>query len=161
MAGNGRVHIPCIDQNTQFQMYDKIETKNLSFRDSLTGIWKDSKLSCAFFSKENVNYLNMQIINGIKKKTNGKFTIGVQDQAELQIIMRAIFLQSAQNLPNNITQQINDLNLLVLNYAIPQIYSSVVSYTKYLSDITNMYTLMERPTYSDRDGKTIELKHWF
>ena len=62
-CGNGRVNIPQPDINTQFQMHDKIHVgKNLSFRDSLVGNWSETKLSCAFFSQENVQRLNNLII---------------------------------------------------------------------------------------------------
>ena len=101
---------------------------------------------------------NLQVV---RKKSNGKYNIGIQDQAELQIIMRAIFLQNSLNLPTNIPGQINDLNQLVLQYAIPQIYSSLVSYAKYIKDVTNMYSLMDRPVLSDADDKTLEFKRWF
>lgn len=161
-CGNGRVHIPEPDINAQFQMYDKINVgKNLSFRDSLVGNWSESKLSCAFFSQENVKKLNNLIIQGIRQKTNGQYNLGIQDQDELQIIMRAIYLENSKNLLTNIPEQVNALNQLVLDYAIPQIYSSLTSYAKYMFDINNTYTLMDRPIMATDDDKTVEFKKWF
>lgn len=161
-CGNGRVNIPQPNINTQFQMHDKIHVgKNLSFRDSLVGNWSETKLSCAFFSQENVQRLNNLIIQGIKQKTNGQYNLGLQDQDELQIIMRAIYLENSKNLLNDIPQQVNALNKLVLDYAIPQIYSSITSYAKYMFDINNTYTLMDRPIMATDDDKTVEFKRWF
>ena len=159
---NGRVNI--MDQNlyNRFKMYDKIDVgKNLSFRDSLVGNWTETKLSCAFFSQENVKKLNNLIIQGIRQKTNGQYNLGVQDQDELQIIMRSIYLENSKNLPNNIPEQVNALNQLVLQYAVPQIYSSLTSYAKYMHDITNVYTIMDRPIFGNSNDRTVEFKGWF
>ena len=161
MAGNGRIFIPTINTSDQFKMYDKIEQKTTPFRDALTGNWNDTALSLKFFSVENMQRLNQLIIEGVKKKSNGLYNIGKQDQDELKIIMRAIYLENSKNLPNNIPEQINALNSLVLQYSVPQILSSLESYAKYMHDITNMYSLMERPIYSNVDDKTVEFKSWF
>ena len=161
MAGNGRIYIPTLNTQDQFKMYDKIPQKETSFREALTGNWQETDLSCKFFSLENIQILNNAIINGVKQQSKGEYTIGTQDQDELKIIMRAIYLENAKNLLTNIPQQVNALNQLVLQYSIPQILSSLKSYAKYMHDITNMYTLMDRPIYSNVDDKTVEFKNWF
>jgi hypothetical protein len=161
-CGNGRISIPQPDMNAQFQMFDKIDVqKSVSFRDSLVGNWKETELSCAFFSAENVRNVNNLIIQAIQQKTNGAYNIGMQDQDELQIIMRSIYLENSKNLPNNIPEQINALNQLVLQYAVPQIYSSLTSYAKYMHDITNVYTIMDRPIFGNSNDRTVEFKGWF
>ncbi len=161
MINNGRVHIPSIDINTQFKMYDKIEKKNTSFRDALIGNWIDTPLSCAFFSSENISRLNNDIIKGVYQESLGLYTIGPQDTDQLKIIMRAIYLESSNNLPNNISEQVNALNKLVLNYSIPQVLNSIKSYKKYIRDISEMYTPMDAPILSNTNNKTLELKPWF
>ena len=161
MSGNGRVYIPSLNTQDQFKLYDKIEQKNTSFREALTGNWKENELSCKFFSTENIRILNNSIIDGVREKSKNRFNIGTQDQDELKIIMRAIYLENAKNLLTNIPEQVESLNKLVLQYSIPQILSSLESYAKYMHDITNMYTPMDRPVYSNVDDKTIEFKRWF
>lgn len=161
MSGNGRVYIPSLNTQDQFKLYDKIEQKNTSFREALTGNWKENELSCQFFSTENIRILNNSIIDGIREKSKNRFNIGTQDQDELKIIMRAIYLENAKNLLTNIPEQVESLNKLVLQYSIPQILSSLESYAKYMHDITNMYTPMDRPVFSNVDDKTIEFKRWF
>lgn len=160
--GNGRVNIPQPDINQQFKLYDKIDVgKNVSFRDSLVGNWSETKLSSIFFGSENIRKINNLIMQGIKEKTNGQYNIGIQDQDELQIIMRAIYLENSKNLLNSINEQINALNNLVLQYAIPQIYSSLTSYAKYMYDINNTYTIMDRPIFGNYNDKTLEFKGYF
>ncbi len=161
-CGNGRVKIPQPDINQQFKLYDKIDVgKNVSFRDSLVGNWSKTELSCQFFGSENIQKINNLIIQGIKEKTKGQYNLGIQDQDELQIIMRAIYLENSKNLPNSINEQINALNNLVLKYAIPQIYSSLTSYAKYMYDINNTYTIMDRPIFGNYNDKTLEFKGYF
>ena len=89
-----------------------------------------------------------------------RFLIGKQDEAPLKMIMRSIFLQNSKNLPNNITQQIKQLNKLVLDYAIPQVMGEAIGYVKYKNDSSMMYTPMQRPT-STYYNNTLELKPWF
>jgi hypothetical protein len=101
MSGNGRVYIPSLNTQDQFKLYDKIEQKNTSFREALTGNWKENELSCQFFSTENIRILNNSIIDGVREKSKNRFNIGTQDQDELKIIMRAIYLENAKNLLMN------------------------------------------------------------
>ena len=56
------------------------------------------------------------------KKSNGQYIISQQSCDDLKIIMRAIFLESAVNLPNNITEQVEQLNQMVLDSTIPRVY---------------------------------------
>ena len=58
---NGRLNIMGPNNMNQFSLFDKIPTNQSStFHDAMTGNFKDSTLSLAYFSKE-----NMQIIQKI------------------------------------------------------------------------------------------------
>ena len=98
---------------------------------------------------------------GVHSRSNGAYLIPVQDEDSLKIIMRAIFLQNATNLPFNLTDQIVALNDLVCEYAIPKIYNEAQGYLTYKHDISTMYTPMARPQYSDYKTTSLQLKHWF
>ena len=120
---NGRVNI--MDQNTSavFTLSDHIPVDDKSdFREALNGSWNNTPLSISFFSSKNINMLQNGLRYGVYVKSNNQFIIGQQNIDELKIIMRSIFLQNSKNLPNNISDQINDLNNKVLEYAINQIY---------------------------------------
>ena len=108
----------------------------------------------------------MQIIQnglraGVYEKSNGQFIISQQSCDDLKIIMRAIFLQSAVNLPDNITEQVEELNQMVLDYTIPRVYSEAIGYQKYITDASTMYTPMDNPIMSKNNDKQLELKPWF
>jgi hypothetical protein len=158
LNSNGRVDIlgPI---GPQFGFADKIPVKECTtYHDALTGTWTDTPLSVLFFSKENIQVLQNAIKKGVHDRSNQQFSIGEQSCDELKIIMRSIFLQNAENLAFNINEQLLQLNNLVLEYAVKQIYNAAVSYLKYKRDVSNMYTIPNHPINSSSKNNTLELK---
>ena len=74
--------------------------------------------------------------------------------------MRSIFLQHASNLPTNITQQVEALNNLVLDYAIPQICSEAEGYIKFKNDVSTLPVPLQRAS-STYSNNILELKKFF
>ena len=58
---NGRLNIMGPNTMNQFSLYDKIPTNNdcTTFHDAMTGNFQDSTLSLAFFSKKNIQIIQM------------------------------------------------------------------------------------------------------
>ena len=82
------------DTNILFNMKDNIPIKSsISLRDPLTNVWEDNALSNLFFSGENVNHLQNKLIEGVYLKSNKKIQISRQNNDELYIIMKSIYLQ--------------------------------------------------------------------
>jgi hypothetical protein len=163
MNSNGRVNILGPNMDDRFLMTDRIpinSTKN-SFRDAMTGNWYDTQLSNAFFNSKNIQIIQNGIRSGVYNKSNKQYVIGEQNIDELQIIMRSMFLQYAKNLPTNIPQQINDLNKIVLDYAINQVYGEADGYMKYKRDASTLVVPLPLPILSYVNDKQLELKKWF
>lgn len=160
---SGRVNIITPDTNVLFSMQDKIPSKMVGneFRDAMIGNWYNTALSDAFFSSGNIQALQNGLRAGVFNRSNGQYLISEQNPDELKIIMRGIFLQNSKNLPNNIPDQISDLNKLVLSYAIGQVYGEAEGYMKYQYDASNMYEPMSRPVLSYSNDKQLVLKKWF
>jgi hypothetical protein len=160
---NGRVDILGNNIKMPFSLSDKIPLNdNSNFRDALIGNWNNTPLSDAFFSRKNIIILQNALRKGVFDMSKGAFIIGPQDTDELKIIMRAIFLENSINLPTNIPQQIDALNTIIIDYAVPQIYGEVQGYNKYIQDASTMYTPFPRiGSYSNSKDKTLELKRWF
>ena len=160
---NGRVNIIQPPKTSQlFNMYDRIPAKQCtSYHNSTAGIFDESPLIKAYFSKENIENIQRSIIIGVYEKSNGQYQIGTQDCESLKIIMRSVYLQNSVNLPNNIPEQIKSLNNIVLNYCINSIYGEVQGYMKYLYDASTLYTPMEHPVLSYTNDKQLEWKKWF
>jgi hypothetical protein len=160
MNRNGRVDIvdPKFDV---FQLYDKIPAHQCTtYRDAMIGNWNSTNLSNAFFNESNIEVLQNNLIKGVFEMSKGEYLIGPQNCDTLKIIMRSIFLQHSSNLPNNINEQVNELNQLVLDYSIPQVFNSVTSYKKYTNDVSTLQTPINRPQQASNRSKTLELKRF-
>lgn len=160
---NGRVNILGPNIEERFSMSDKIpvSSSKYSFREALTGNWNDTKLSIAFFSYKNMQIIQNGIRAGVYNKSNKQYVIGEQSVDELKIIMRGMFLEYSKNLPDGIPQQINDLNQIVLNYAIKQVYGEADGYMKYKRDASTLAVPLSMPIMASTNDKQLELKKWF
>jgi hypothetical protein len=160
---NGRVNILGPNSDVRFSMSDKIpvNSTNYSCRDAMTGNWYDTELSKAFFSGKNMQILQNGIRAGVYNKSNQQYVVGEQNMDELQIIMRGIFLQYAKNQPSGIAQQIQDLNKIVLDFSVNQVWGEAEGYMKYKRDASTMWTPMTMPIFSHTNDKQLELKKWF
>jgi hypothetical protein len=160
---NGRVNIvepPSIE--TQLKMQERISIKNKSseYREALAGTWENNILSNAYFSKENVQIVQNGLRAGVYAMSENKFVIAPQNVDTLKIIMRSIYMQYAEHLPDNITGQISRLNKLVLDYAVPTVYNEATGYVKYMQDQSTLVVPLEIPKHHDREYKQLELKKW-
>ena len=70
--------------------------------------------------------------------------ISKQNETELMVIMRSIYLQYAKNLPNNILAQIRELNARVLDYVVPKITVELNQYDTYIRDASGLPVPMDR-----------------
>jgi len=161
-VNNGRVDIKTPNTSTLFQMYDKIPANQcVTFRNATEGLWSSSSLSQAFFSQQNIQIIQNGIRAGVYKRSNSQYVIAPQDCDSLKIIMRSIFLQYSANQPDNITQQINQLNKIVLDYCIQQVYSEAQGYMKYINDASTLVVPISHPVMADNNDRQLELKSWF
>ena len=159
---NGRVDIKSPNTSALFELYDKIPANQcVTFRNPTEGLWTDTQLSQVFFSQYNIQILQNGIRAGVYHKSNGQYTIGQQDCDSLKIVMRSVYLQNAANQPNNITQQVAELNKIVLNYCIQQVYSEAQGYMKYIDDASTLVVPIAHPVMADNSDRELEFKTWF
>ena len=159
---NGRVDIKTPNTSQLFQMYDKIPAHQCSsFRNPTEGLWDQTSLSVAFFSQQNINIIQNGIRAGVYKLSNGQYTIGPQDCDALKIVMRSIYLQHSANKPTDVTSQIRELNKMVLDYCIKQVYSEAQGYMIYINDVSTLAIPIAHPVMSNNSDKELVLKPWF
>jgi hypothetical protein len=161
---NGRVNL--MDQPDpiiQFQLAEKIAIKNKAteYRGAIAGEWEENMLSKVFFSAGNMQIIQNAIRAGVYEKSNRKFSVPPQNPDTLKIIMRSIYMQYAQHFVTGITAQVERLNSIVLEYAIPNVFSEAVGYIKYCEDISTLAVPFDLPTKIDRDYKTLESSREF
>ena len=166
-SSNGRVDIinktQTPDLSNLFAMYDKIPANQCAtFREPTLGQWDETSLSKAYFSTENIQIIQNGIRSGVYKKSNQQYVVAPQDCDSLKIIMRSVFLQHSANQTDNISQQINELNKIVLDYCVFHVYSEAQGYMKYLHDVSTLAVPLATPiveTYKDKNNYL--MPKWF
>jgi hypothetical protein len=160
---NGRVNIVEPPADIRFKMQEKIAVKNKAteYREALDGTLEANVLAQVYFSGDNVQILQNGLRAGVYKMSGDKFVIAPQNVDTLKIIMRSIYLQHAEHSPSDITGQVERLNKLVLDYAIPTVYGETMGYLKYCQDQSTLVVPLELPRHHDREYKQLELKKWF
>lgn len=159
MSNSGRIDLGnCVSK--PFQLYENLNIENKE-KYSQTGNQQKSKLSNLFYSQANIDYLQNQIIKQIYEKTDGKYTVTKQNEDELVIIMKSLFLQYARNNDNDLQYQIDELNKLVLDYSVNNVYVNLLQYLKYIEDITKEQVIMDRPQNVDVKGSKTLMPNYF
>ena len=161
-TANGRVNILGPNISTKFSMMDKIPiTTNSDYKNVLAGTFERTSLSDAYFSLANIQIIQNALRKGVYDKSGGKIMVDNQPQDQIVSVMRSMYYQHSKNLPNNIPQQISDLNEHVKKFCINSVYGEAVAYLKYKEDSSKMYQPMAAPIYANKQEKTLELKPWF
>jgi hypothetical protein len=75
--------------------------------------------------------------------------------------MRSVYLQHSANQSNNVSQQISELNKIVLDYCIKQVYGEAQGYMKYIDDVSTLVVPISNPVMADNTDRQLELKKWF
>lgn len=128
------------------EMYS-LEHFDTPYTSILEGVQELSPFSKAFFSSQNVSWLQSHIRHSVFKKTDSQHLISNQDETNLIIVMRSIYLQNSTNPlnPEAMRVEILRLNGLVLDEVVPDILSEIEQYSKYLRDISRNGIPLERP----------------
>lgn len=142
---NGRVNNLSQVKGDKFNMFTANNNDNTAKETILYGTISRSKLSDTFFSKENMSHLQDLLRYRVFIASKGKYKISNQDETELLIIQRAMFLQHSKNLPYNIKHQIEELNGYVIQFILPKLISEIKQWLYYSKDIQHLPTLMELP----------------
>ena len=98
-----------------------------------------------FFSDENIELINKQLILYVWKKSNRMYKINFQDRDKLLIVMRYVYLEFARNLPYDIDKQINELNCITISEIGPNVITNFEQKLGYLRDIEKRQPLLQLP----------------
>ena len=159
---NGRIDLMNTD-TIPFALYERVPNNACKQRKRIFGHLPchDNPVKTAFFSESNMDTLQQAIISGIYNKSDGNWRIGNQDCDTLTVIMRGIFLQNSLNMHTNIPEQVEALNKLVLDYAVPQVYNSIDAHLSYKRDVSTLAVPIDRPVSTYSHHKSMEFKGWF
>jgi hypothetical protein len=119
-------------------------------------------LNQMFFSETNVANLQAKIKADVFARSNGRFSIDNQSEADLMIIMRSYYLQYGDNDPNVVAKALEELNERVVSYCGNSIMAEVEAYVYYRKDIMDFPAPIANPIATQVYGsRTGELKSFF
>lgn len=160
---NGRVFFDIKQSVPQYELYPNSNKPATNYENTLNYSQEGTPLSQAYFSKDNMEVLQRDIRNAVfalcERDNDPILTahkpirIGRQNDMQLQIIMRSIYLQFAKHLEYNIAQQIRELNDLVIREAVPDIITNLKQYLGYSADIQRLPMPMDLPQYPSSKGE--------
>lgn len=146
--------IGAITDNAPYHMFEENGLKPTTFRKQATaGIIECNLLNQVFLSQENIDLLQDKIRYSVWRASDKKFVIDRQDQIELELIMRSIYLQYSKNLQYNIKEQVEELNDIVLQETIPKILSQVQAHVYYLFDASTQPVPLSHPQSMSSSGR--------
>ena len=99
-------------------------------------------VNSVYFSKENIAALQQGIRYLVYRRSDK--VIADQNETELMVVMRSIYLQYSKNLPDNVLKQVKELNARVLDYVVPQITVELNQYQTYIRDASGLPVPMDR-----------------
>jgi hypothetical protein len=156
---NGLVDIAILqDQDAMFRMHERVNVRNkpTEYSEALNGTMEWNVLAQVYFSAENMQIIQNALRANVYELSEGKINIPNQNVDNLKIIMRGIYMEYAEHYPKDIKGQVNRLNQLVLDYAVPNVYSEAVSYFQYLVSQSTLAMPMNRPIPNDRTYKQLD-----
>ena len=131
---NGLIELDKYEGVAPYELYKNSNSKQTTCTNIISNIIVPNSLSRTFFSNDNIEIIQSQIINDVFTQSN-KY-ISKQSYQEIQIIMKSIYLQYSQNLQNHIEEQILRLNKYVVDECVSIIIPNVLQYNKYITEIS-------------------------
>lgn len=139
---------------SQFYFSENKNSKKL--RNRFLKMEKNISLDCddilllrnVFFSDENVELINKQLVLTIYKQSEKKYLIDYQNSEKINIIMNYVYINYSKNYNCNIPQQIKELNTIVVGELTQPVLSEVKLRIHYLNDIATGKKLLQLPEHS-------------
>jgi hypothetical protein len=99
---------------------------------------ENTKVSELLFSSENIDRLQKKIKSEVLRLSNNKYKLEEdQDEMDLILAMRAVFLDYGKNLNTNIVRQVKKLNEQIINYIMPDLMTNIqqaYGYNKFINE---------------------------
>ena len=112
------------------------------------------EISKIYFSEENMNRIQKAIKEAIFYKSKGKFRLDEdQDESDLLVTMRAVFIEHSRFLPNKIIRQVKELNRLTVEYIIPDMITQIKQTYSYIKEINEPIKPIPRPIAINNAGR--------
>jgi len=140
-----------------YEKYQQSPTVNYDrARQATQGFFEKNHITVVFFSDENMRRIQKKIREEVYRRTNGQYQLDEdQDEADLTIVMRSIYLDKCKNLPGETVRQVKLLNQQTVDYIIPDLISNIKQYFGYIKDINKPLQVIQRPLATNRAGRAL------
>ena len=146
---NSEVFYEKYQQSGSTQNYDRA-------RQATQGLFEKNEISIMFFSNDNMKRIQQKIKEEVYRRTNGQYTLDEdQDESDLMITMRAIYLDKCKNLLDQPIRQVKLLNQQTVDYIVPDMITNIKQYFGYVKDINKPLTPMMRPMNVNNAGRKL------
>ena len=142
---NGRVPLATADTTPIYPLFNNNVVDPALYQTSMGNIQSGSVLGKLFLSKENIENVQDMIRYNVYIRTKKEKVIGKQSPIELEIVMRAIYLQYSRNSPDDLTNQVRELNQITVDQLVPRIMSELRQYEAYVYRVQNLYLPIDHP----------------
>jgi len=134
----------------------KYDKDNSSGYCPLEGIQERSQLSDIYFSKANMELLQKLIIYNVWMNSKKQYNIGEQNNTELIVIMRSMYLQYSKNLKCKIKEQIRELNDRVVKYSVEIIITNIKQHKSYINQLDKPLDMIDRGISTSITGNKLK-----
>ena len=140
------------------EILKETEQNNIWYNDEQIQTYRNESIKEIeeYASLKNIQIIQNGIRAGVYKISKNQYIISPQCVDTIKVIMRSVFLQHSANMNQNITQQISELNSIVINYCVTNIYGEAKGYIKYLHDASTMHIPIDHPTQSGCYNKSLK-----
>lgn len=136
-------------QSSSTQNYDRA-------RQATQGFFEKNEITKIFFSDENMKRIQKKIKEEVYKRTQGQYILDEdQNESDLMIVMRALYLDKCKNLEEQPIRQVKLLNQQTVDYIIPDMITNIKQYFGYVKDINKPLTPMMRPMNVNNAGRKL------
>ena len=113
------------------------------------------RLTDVFFSYENIEMINKQLVLTVYKKSGKRFKIPFQKKEDLMVVMRFVYDKDARHLPFKIKEQIKQLNCSVIKEILPNIFTQIEQNITYLKNLGKPLNPLPPPVNVNKLNKTL------
>lgn len=140
-----------------YEKYQQSSTVNYDrARQATQGFFEKNHITVVFFSDENMKRIQKKIKEEVIRRTKGQYQLDEdQDESDLTIVMRAVYLDKCKNLPGETVRQVKLLNQQTVDYIVPDLISNVKQYFGYINDINKPLQVIPLPLASNGAGRKL------
>jgi len=112
------------------------------------------QLSKVFYSPENMSRIQKMLKKTVFERTRGQFRLDDdQDENDLLVTMRAVFLEHARFLPFRVVHQVKELNQRTVEYIVPDMITEIKQAYGYIKEINEPIKPIPRPMNVNNAGR--------